>query len=129
MAVRFGIGWSCGRVPEILQHGASASFSRHGHTLILASDTRMPVMIAEDDQQIRPRHVYVAPAVPGPQQTLTAAKLSSGGQLAKPTRLSRFAETRSLAPPRARAAHIVQFGTIFLIRQRCPPIIGEHGAQ
>jgi len=35
MAVRFGIGWSCGRVPEILQHGASASFSRHGHTLIV----------------------------------------------------------------------------------------------
>src|SRR5262245_47280659 len=29
---------------------------------ILARDTRMPVMIAEHDQQIRPDHVYVAPA-------------------------------------------------------------------
>jgi len=29
---------------------------------ILARDTRMPVLIAEHDQQIRPNHVYVAPA-------------------------------------------------------------------
>jgi two-component system CheB/CheR fusion protein len=29
---------------------------------ILARDTRMPVLVAEHDQQIRPNHVYVAPA-------------------------------------------------------------------
>jgi hypothetical protein len=60
--------------------------------------------------------------------TLTAANFP-GGQLAKPTRLSRLAQTRSRAPPWARATHIVQLGTIFLIGQRCPAIVGEHGAQ
>jgi hypothetical protein len=43
-----------------------------------------------------------------------------------------FAQTRvSLAPLRARAAHIVQLGTISLIDQRRPrpPILGEQGAQ
>src|SRR5262245_64958147 len=29
---------------------------------ILARDTRMPVLIAEHDQAVRPNHVYVAPA-------------------------------------------------------------------
>jgi hypothetical protein len=46
------------------------------------------------------------------------------------TRLWRFAQTHvGIAPLRARAAHIVQLGTISLIGQHCPPIIGELGAQ
>ena len=29
---------------------------------ILARDTRMPVLVAEQDQQVRPDHIYVVPA-------------------------------------------------------------------
>src|SRR5262245_19218904 len=80
MAARFpivGVGASAGGV-EALEHLFKAMPPEPGMAFvivthlapkresmlpeILARDTRMPVLIAERDQEIRPNHVYVAPA-------------------------------------------------------------------
>src|SRR5262245_55596297 len=80
MAARFpivGVGASAGGV-EALEHLFKAMPSDPGMAFvivthlapkresmlpeILARDTRMPVLIAERDQEVRPNHVYVTPA-------------------------------------------------------------------
>ena len=54
----------------------------------------------------------------------------SGGRYFIPTFIVPLPQTHvGLAPLRARAAHIVQLGTISLIGQHCPPITGELSAQ